>query len=306
MAQSPRSPQTVTQIRELLANVGQTPNKRLGQHFLINGNLMNTLVNAAAIESSQVVLEVGCGTGSLTALLAEEAHRVIAVEYDQVLLDIASQCVDLGNIDWIAADVLNGPRQLSPAVGRTLAAMGERDWALVANLPYGIASPLIVILLEFDPAPKSMTFTVQSEVADRISASPGRRSYGPLSVLVQCMAEVIRLRKAPASAFWPQPNVESTMMRLIPKPLVLTPGERESLQWIVKTLFSSRRKMMRSILKHSKTSPSRLDSLRLLLADADIDLSLRAESLTVDQFLGVAKKLAQAGSLNIESPRRRE
>ncbi|MGB2976517.1 MAG: 16S rRNA (adenine(1518)-N(6)/adenine(1519)-N(6))-dimethyltransferase RsmA, partial [Phycisphaerae bacterium] len=213
-------PPTQTEIRALLADAGLRPHRRLGQHFLVDGNLMRLLVAEADLQPADTVLEIGTGIGNLTELLVEQAGWVVAVELDPNLADIARQrLAGARNLDLLRTDALKDKHTLSPAmVERALerqAALGG-PLKLVANLPYAAATPLVADLLLAGPIPERLVFTVQKEVADRLAADPATRDYGPVGVLVQALAEVQVLRRLAPSVFWPRPRVSSAMVRLMP------------------------------------------------------------------------------------------
>ncbi|MHC4235389.1 MAG: 16S rRNA (adenine(1518)-N(6)/adenine(1519)-N(6))-dimethyltransferase RsmA, partial [Planctomycetota bacterium] len=214
--------QTKTEIREILDSLGVGPQKRLGQHFLIDGNLMRRLAAAAEIGSGDAVLEVGAGTGGLTDLLAATAGRVLAVELDRALARfLRKRFSDRPDVRIIATDVLANKNRIAPQVADALSELSNMTsgrLALVANLPYNVATPLVANLLQELPAVTRMCFTVQRDVAERIQAAPRSKAYGPLSIALQAVARIRRIARVPASAFWPAPKVDSTMLRLDVEP----------------------------------------------------------------------------------------
>ncbi|RMF84547.1 MAG: ribosomal RNA small subunit methyltransferase A, partial [Planctomycetota bacterium] len=201
--------QTLTQIRTLLAEAGLSPQHRLGQNFLIDLNLMRKALTAAKVAAGDVVLEVGAGTGSLTEMLLDAGCRVIAVEIDRGLLAILrSRFADHPRVQLIAGDALAGKHRLNPEMTAALrAAAADEDWKLVANLPYQIATPLLMELLLFDPPAACLTCTIQKEVGERLMAEPRTAAYGPASILAQTLARVKRVAVLPPKAFWPRPKV---------------------------------------------------------------------------------------------------
>jgi 16S rRNA (adenine1518-N6/adenine1519-N6)-dimethyltransferase len=210
--------QTQTIIRGLFEQAGLRPNQKYGQHFLIDGNLARKLVASAQVQASDVVIEVGCGTGSLTQELASVAGKVVAVEIDRGLAAVAAaELAGRENVLLLHRDVLVGKHRIDPEV---IAAAAKARLELngrillVANLPYQITSPLIIDLLVGPIEVSRMCFTVQKEVAGRILAAPGHRDYGPLSIIVQVLADVHRIAAIPPQAFWPMPSVDSMMMRV--------------------------------------------------------------------------------------------
>ena len=213
--------QTKRQIQELLESAGVRPNKRLGQHFLIDLNLMRLLVETANINKNDIVLEVGCGTGSLTGELVEKAGVVIAVELDRTLAGLAkSSLANADNIEFINADVLKNKNTLSPTVISALESAREKyngRVLLVANLPYNVASPTMLNLITGPVVADAMYVTVQKEVADRMTAVPGSGDYGTLSIFLSAVGDVKTIRVLRPTVFWPQPKVDSAMIGFVHK-----------------------------------------------------------------------------------------
>lgn len=243
--------QTKREIQAVLAEAGIRPRKRFGQHFLIDGNLMRRLVEVAKVGPDDVVLEVGPGTGGLTDLLVELAGSVLCVEIDRDLFQILGRRFEAAsNIKLICADALAGKNELNPEVAEALRRPGhKRPLKLVANLPYDVATPLLVnLLLEF-PQMDVLCFTVQAEVADRIAAPHGSKIYGPLSILIQTVCTVAQVARLPPAAFWPRPQVDSTMLRLdrLKTPGV-APSQLRAFSQLLHNIFEHRRKTVRSAL----------------------------------------------------------
>ncbi len=211
--------QTKRQIQQLLSSAGVSPNRRLGQHFLIDLNLMRLLVDSANIRKDDVVLEVGCGTGSLTEALAGKSGRTIAVELDRNLARIAEkQLAKTENIELINADILQSKNAISHAVTNALARACEKcpgRILLVANLPYNVASPVMMNLVTGPIIADRMHVTVQKEVADRMTAAPASSDYGILSIFLGATGDTETIRILKPTVFWPQPQVDSTMVSFI-------------------------------------------------------------------------------------------
>jgi len=284
--------QTQRQIRTLLTEAGLHPCKRFGQHFLIDGNLMRKLVAAAELQPTDVVLEVGPGTGSLTEELLSRCGHVVAVEIDRKLQAICFERLGASpRLTLIAEDVLARKTALAPRVRETLAArlheFGGR-LLLVANLPYQVATPLIMDLLLGDLPVAAMCFTVQVEVADRFTASPATKPYGPVSVFSQLLTEITRIARVPPAAFWPPPKVESAMLKMqvqrnrFPDPPVL-----RRLVSVVQAGFRHRRKTLLWNLRAALPA----EQLQRLENDPSWTPSLRAENLTPQQWLHLAHVL---------------
>lgn len=246
--------QTLAQIRDLLASRGLAPRKSLGQNFLIDHNLIRKLVDASGVKRGDLVLEVGPGTGALTDELLGRGCRVVAAELDRGLAELLRERLAdpqgaLGappqaSFTLVEGDCLASKRHLAPALAE---ALGGAPFKLVANLPYGAATPLMLSLLAEHPECGSMFVTIQREVADRLLAKPGTDEYGTLSVVAQAVARVERIAVLPPECFWPRPEVTSAMVSVLRRadPLTAHPG---ALADFVQGLFSKRRKQLGSVL----------------------------------------------------------
>lgn len=247
--------QTKRVIRSLLASAGINPLRRFGQNFLIDGNLMGKLIASAEVTRADVVLEVGPGTGALTEALLDRAGHVVAVEIDRGLHALCQRLLaDHDHLTLIHSDVLERKSKVAEPV---LAALREtRDRLrgrimLVANLPYDVATPLLMSLLLGDLFVSPMCFTVQAEVADRLMGRPGSKAYGPISVFTQLFGRIKAIADAPPEAFWPAPKVRSRMCRvdrLAEPPMSREAGSR--LVDLVHACFQHRRKTMQWNLRH--------------------------------------------------------
>lgn len=289
--------QTVSFLRQRFEAAGVRPRTRYGQCFLIDLNLLDILVDAADLGPDDVVLEVGTGTGSLTQLMAPRVAAVVTVEIDRQLFQLASEeLFSLENVDMLGLDALQNKNRLNPAVldavFERLEAAPNRRLKLVANLPYNVATPVISNLLGLDRAPHSMTVTVQKEVADRLTARPGTKDYGALSIWVQgqCAAEVVRTM--PPTAFWPRPKVESAIVRL-----VLDPARRRQIpdrpffHDFVRALFRHRRKLLRSELVGFFQGQLDKRQIDTVLESVGLSPRARAEQLDVDRALRLCFEL---------------
>ena len=271
--------------------IGIHPRAKLGQNFLIDLNLLRLLYESAEIDENDVVLEVGTGTGSLTAELSDRAAAVITVELDSVMHELAKQeLYGRNNITFLQADILRNKNRLNEevldAVHRELEAVPGRRFKLAANLPYSIATPLMSNLLLTKYPPHSMTVTIQKELADRITASPGTKDWGALSLWMQaqCRAEVVRVM-AP-SVFWPRPKVHSAIIRIVfDKHRQAKIPDLKFFHEFVRALFFHRRKFLRSELcsAFKKTIPkSRIDEIMDEMGFGD---TTRAETLDLKTML---------------------
>jgi 16S rRNA (adenine1518-N6/adenine1519-N6)-dimethyltransferase len=270
-------------LREVIRRHGLVARKSLGQNFLFDLNLTERIARAAAPLAGVTVYEVGPGPGGLTrALLALGAARVIAVERDQRAISALEEIAERypGRLDVIAADALTFDV-------RTL--VHEGPVRIVANLPYNIATALLVSWLGTEPWPPWYDCAIlmfQREVAERIVAAPGSKSYGRLSVLTQWRCEARILFDINASAFVPPPKVKSSVVRLVPRTLPAA-CDRRVLERVTQAAFGQRRKMLRQSLRS-------LDiDVPALLAAAGLDPTARAEDIPIEGFVALARCLAE-------------
>ncbi len=241
--------QTKTQIQSLLAQANMEPRHRFGQNFMIDANIVRMIADAASISASDTVIEVGPGTGTLTEELLARAGRVVAVEIDRDLSQsLLQRYAENPKFELIEGDALDGKHALHPTlldVVRVAKGMAEpQSIKLVANLPYNIASPLVIgLLLE---GVDTLVFTVQKEVADRLKGEAGTNDFGPLTVMAQLLAKVEVLKVLPASIFWPPPKIESALVRMT-RHDQLGESARDFSRFVA-ALFSFRRKTLSKAL----------------------------------------------------------
>lgn len=244
--------QSLEQIRALLDMHGLAPKKSLGQNFLIDRNLVSKLVDESGAGEGDLVLEVGPGTGTLTGELLGRGCRVIACELDDGLARIMLERFgDDPRFTLIHGDCLAGKRAVSPAIVR---AIDGRDFRLVANLPYQAGTPLMLTLLTSHPNCVTQAVTVQKEVADRLLAMPGSKTYGTISVVARAIAGVHRIANLPNECFWPRPRVTSSMVMLERLP---EPGTADAV-WLAEfcqRVFAGRRKQLGSLLRSIGLEP---------------------------------------------------
>jgi 16S rRNA (adenine1518-N6/adenine1519-N6)-dimethyltransferase len=258
-------------LRDVLAAAGISAKKSFGQHFLLDLNITRKIARLAGISAGETVIEVGPGPGGLTRALLEAGARVVAVEKDArfvpLLEDLAARA--RGRLEVINADALTAALPAGAPI--------------VANLPYNVATPLLIGWLTGTLRPLSMTLMFQKEVADRIVAAPGSKTYGRLSVLAQALCETRIVMDLPARAFTPPPKVASAVVQLTPRPDRPADETVERLQRLTAAAFGQRRKMLRSSLKSLGGEA--------LCAAIGIVPSLRAEDVTVAQYLTMAERL---------------
>lgn len=246
--------QTQSEIRSLLAAAGLTPQHRYGQNFLVDLNLMRKLVEYGAVGPADTVLEVGPGTGSLSELLLARGARLVAVEIDRGLQGVLrDRFAAEPRFTLIQGDALATKHQVNPLILKVLAEQPPAaggHYRLVANLPYAIATPLLVDLLMVTPAFEQLTCTIQKEVGERLVAAANEEAYGPVSVVMQLAADVQLHAIVPPTAFWPRPQVESAMLTIRPRAAAELPrADWPDFAAFVRGAFSQRRKMLRRIFR---------------------------------------------------------
>ncbi|MGI9515417.1 MAG: 16S rRNA (adenine(1518)-N(6)/adenine(1519)-N(6))-dimethyltransferase RsmA [Pirellulaceae bacterium] len=287
---TPQKKQTISYLTRRFAEVGLEPNRRHGQNFLIDYNLIELLARSAELTKQDIVLEVGTGTGALTALLAPQVGQVVTVEIDGHLIQIASEELEsFENIRMLHQDALKSKNRIDAgvleAVREAMSAIPDSRLKLAANLPYNIATPLISNLLRWEIVPDTMTVTIQKELADRILASPGTKDYGALSVWVQSICDVSLVRVLPPSVFWPRPKVDSAILHIEHRPerRAALP-DVEFFHGFVRSMFFHRRKFLRSVaisaFKDELTKPQ-VDEV---LTQAGLGPTARTEELSVVQM----------------------
>jgi 16S rRNA (adenine1518-N6/adenine1519-N6)-dimethyltransferase len=287
--------QTLTFLQRRFAEIGIQPNTRHGQNFLIDLNLVDVLVEAAELDEGDVVLEIGTGTGSLTARMAQRAAWVISVELDQALHQLArEETADFQNVTLLKMDALRNKNTLRPeiiaAVQEKLSEERGRQFKLAANLPYNIATPVISNLLSTPITPVSMTVTIQKELADRITASPGTKDYSALSIWVQaqCRARIVRVM--PPSVFWPRPKVNSAIIQITPdETLRACIPDPEFFHQHVRAMFFHRRKFLRSVLVSAYKEHLEKSDVDAIMAEQSLGPQSRAEELDVERMLALSE-----------------
>ena len=274
----------MTSIKKELLEYGLIPKKGLGQHFLVDRNILSKVIRTAQVEKEDVVLEVGPGLGEMTLALAQHAKKVIAVEIDSKLAVILKQKVeDFSNVEVVQSDILK--MDFNPFLRKE-----GHPIKVVANLPYKISTPLLFHFMESKEFFSTLTLMLQREVAERMVASPGRKEYGPLSIFIQMFSDVsIRFFIKP-SAFFPPPKVESAVVHMSfrEKPMVNLEDE-EWFKKVVKGCFGYRRKTLMNALKHSGLPlPQSIESR---IQKIGIDPRKRPETLTIQDLVHLAEAL---------------
>ena len=280
------------EIRAIAAELGVRPTKTLGQNFVHDANTIRRIVRSAALDAGERVLEIGPGLGSLTLGLLEAGHPVTAVEIDPVLSGRlpATVAARLPGADLavVTADALR-VRELP----------GPPPTALVANLPYNVAVPVVLHLLDVVPTLARGLVLVQAEVADRLAAGPGSKVYGAPSVKLAWYARAERAGSVPPAVFWPVPNVDSGLVRFTRRepPAVAAGVTRADVFAVIDAAFAQRRKTLRAALASWAGSP---DAAERVLVAAGINPSLRGETIDVTQYIRIVQAAAATRSI-IES-----
>lgn len=280
---SQAAPPGLPPIREVMERHGLSPQKSLGQNFLLDLNLTRRIARASGSLTGRQVLEIGPGPGGLTrSLLEAGADRVVAIEMDHrcVLALEELSAAYPGRLQIVEGDALKVDMR---------ALVGGRT-RIVANLPYNVGTPLLVKWLQTEPWPpwyETMTLMFQKEVAQRIVAPPGSRAYGRLGVLAQWRTHARILFDVDRRAFTPPPSVTSSVVELVPRPKPRAPADPKILEKVVAAAFGQRRKMLRAALKSIAREPV------ALLEAARIDPTARAEQLSVEQFCQLSETLRQ-------------
>jgi 16S rRNA (adenine1518-N6/adenine1519-N6)-dimethyltransferase len=290
---SPR--QTLSYLMRRFREAGVQPRTKFGQNFLIDLNLLDVLVDAAELSTDDIVLEIGTGTGSLTAMIARRVAAVVTVEVDPVMFQLAGEELHaLPNVTMLHLDALKNKNHFSPlllqTVAERLSASPEKRFKLVANLPYNVATPILGNLLAEERPPELMAVTIQKELADRLVASPGTKDYSALSIWVQSQCRTEILRVLPPSVFWPRPKVTSAFIRVKPDfELRARIPDRPFFHQFVRSLFLHRRKFLRAQLLNAAAGKLDKAAVDEILAALDLPPSLRAENLSPETILSLAE-----------------
>ncbi len=263
--------------KKILAHYDLAPKRSLGQNFLFDENVLAQIVNAAAVDEQDEILEIGPGLGSLSRQLAKRARRVVAVELDDRFLPILhTELVDFENVEILHGDILD----------QNLAQLFAGTYKVVANVPYYITGAILRYLLGGDHKPFTIVLTVQKEVAERITAVPPQMSLLAVSVQYYGQARVIRTVKA--GAFWPRPEVDSAVVQIdLDSSTLFNPAMETKFFRIVRAGFSQKRKQLQKNLRQLWLNKGEVSAL---LARAGIDGSRRAQTLSLDEWRAVTRE----------------
>lgn len=284
------------EVRALSAALGIRPTKALGQNFVHDAGTVRRIVRSASVTSQDTVLEVGPGLGSLTLALLETGARVVAVEIDPPLAQALPDTVAIrmpeavGRLHVHQADAL----AITSLDQLQLPSGWPTPTRLVANLPYNVAVPVLLTLLAALPSLRTATVMVQAEVADRLAAGPGSRTYGVPSVKTAWYAAARRSITIGRTVFWPVPNVDSALVELVRREPPATTASRAQVFAVVDAAFAQRRKTLRQALAGLAGGPGQAQTV---LQAAGVEPTARGETLDVYAFARVAEALVQQGGL---------
>jgi 16S rRNA (adenine1518-N6/adenine1519-N6)-dimethyltransferase len=276
---------SAAEVRSLLARHGLRAQRSRGQNFLVDESLAARLVALAGVEPGDAVLEIGTGLGVLTRALAARAARVTTLEVDAGIVRLLrAEALLPAHVELVHADAMRCE------LAGLVAALGPRV-RVVANLPYSISAPALRRLLDLRTRLADWSVMLQREVAARLLAAPGSRDYGSLGVLHRLAVRVERCLELPPSAFFPEPRVRSTFLRMTPLAVpVLGPGELEAVEALLRRAFGKRRKTLRGALREAAAP----EALERALAAAGVDPGLRAEAVAPERLLALARALREA------------
>jgi 16S rRNA (adenine1518-N6/adenine1519-N6)-dimethyltransferase len=285
----PQPRQTLSYLRGLLEERGIQPKNKLGQNFLIDLNLIDLIVRTAELSRDDLVLEVGTGTGSLTARLADLAGAVVSVEIDPQFHELAKELLHgRDNVTLLHADVLKNKNLLNPQVLATLEEVQRRSGCtrmkLVANLPYVVATPVIGNFLVAGTDLERMVVMVQWEIAERLTAPVKTKEYSSLAVFVQSVADVTVVRRLVPGVFWPRPQVDSAIVMIKPNAAKRAEvGDVTRFRNFLRDLYTHRRKNLRGALSGWPSGRRPKDEVDAKLAELGFDGNLRAEDLDLEE-----------------------
>lgn len=284
---------TKQQIQNFLASAGMNPNQRRGQNFLIDLNIMRLLIDTARIHDNDIVLEVGCGTGSLTEELVKKAAKVIAVEIESVLAEITkSNLSNESNVEVITTDVLENKNTFDSTVVDALTSARQQYSGrimLVSNLPYSVACPVMIKLVTGPVVADCMYVTVQKEVAQRMTATPGNKDYGSLSILLAAAGDTKIERPLKPTVFWPMPQIDSAMVSFVRnKKKIAKVRDFKMLSEVVSLFIGHRRKMLKACAKLADGKLGKIHNWSRVFEDSRIDSHLRPEELSPENYISIA------------------
>lgn len=273
-------------IKQILKEQGFRFNKQFGQNFLTDTSLLNEIVDDSQIDGG-TVLEIGAGAGTLTRQLSKRADRVIAFEIDRNLEQVLKITLETcSNVQVVIGDIMRYKVE-------DIETLCGGDFKVVANIPYYLTTPLIMTFVENSDKVQSLTLTIQKEVAERLAAKPATKDYGAITVAVNAVADVTLTRQLSRTLFYPQPNVDSAVVRIDMNRNKFDISNRKLFRKTVKTAFAMRRKtLVNNIMVGFGVDRNKAERL---LRDSNLDVSCRGEELSVEQFVDLYKIIEQSG-----------
>jgi 16S rRNA (adenine1518-N6/adenine1519-N6)-dimethyltransferase len=274
----------------IMKKYGITANKKLGQNFLIDENVVQSIVDASNITKDDLIIEIGPGLGTLTAKLLEKAGKVIAIELDERMMKILKdRFYFANNFEIINEDVLKV--DLSSIIKENKKEFELKNAKIVANLPYYITTPIIMKLLEEKLDIESITVMVQKEVAERLTVIPGDKKSGAITYTVYYYATSEQILTVPSNSFIPEPEVESGVIKLnIRKQPPINIKDEKKFFYLIKVAFMQRRKTLLNAVCNSSLNINK-EEMENILNELNIDLKIRGEALTIEQFAQIAEKV---------------
>lgn len=293
-------PHTPSVLKQIFIRRGITPNKRFGQNFLTDQNAMLCIPDIADLTEDDIVLEIGTGTGGLTRLLAARSRQVFTIEVDRKLFELSSDILKLyNNTIPLNADILKTKHALNPYVTSLilnwLREHGHAAIKVVSNLPYNISTPVVINLLENDLPISEMVLMLQQEITERMTALPGTREYGMLSVIIRLFSEVEVVKSLPPEVFWPKPSVHSAIVkvRVQKEKYAGRITDYPFFRQIINAIFTSRRKTLINSLERLNVPGISREHLKQVLKDMRLDERIRGEALDVDQLIHLSEAIGK-------------
>jgi 16S rRNA (adenine1518-N6/adenine1519-N6)-dimethyltransferase len=279
----------LSELKEIFKSSNFRPTKKLGQNFCIDPNLLSNIPGRAGVTTGDLVVEIGTGTGLLTRALAERAGFVFSIELDASLLEIARQHnKEAENVEFMHGDVLERKSALSTAfvkrIGELSDEKGLPGLKMVSNLPYCIAVPVIMNILNLGRRPDSMTFLIQKELAEKLVVEPGSKTFGSMSVLTRVFYTTEILRVYPPKIFWPRPKVESALVHMTLRPAPLAVKDYPFFSAFIRKLFLMRRKNLKNVLSTIIPREQR-EIIPQALEKLNIEQRIRLEAVPLEKII---------------------
>lgn len=285
-------------LKQIFRSRGIMLNKRFGQNFLIDQNILLSIPEIAGLNENDVVLEIGTGTGGLTRLLAEKARHVFTVEIDKKLFEVSSDILKLyKNITLVNTDILKTKHELNwdvlSLIQNWLREQNRAKIKVVSNLPYNISTPVIINLLESDLSIDLMVLMLQKEITERMAAAPGTREYGILSLIIQLFSEVKVVKTLPPQVFWPKPEVYSAIVKVVvhKEKYAGKITDYSFFKNIMYAIFTSRRKTLLNSLEQLKLPKISREQIKELIQNIQLDERVRGEVLNLDQLITLSEAI---------------